>query len=151
MFSLAFQPHPHPLSIEMERGASSSLLPSGEGLGMRDGMLRVFAFNRGSGARYGRRMHRGSQRSRFRRSSCRMHESGDHGFRQEKAISTQRRRVRKESQSPNAKIKLTNPMNIVSRCFPLRSSACFASLRLIAVFGFKISDATARCFVCRID
>ena len=33
----------------------------------------------------------------------------------EEAISTQRRKVRKESQSLNAKMKITNPVKIVSR------------------------------------
>jgi len=54
----------------------------------------------------------------------------------EKAISTQRRKVRKERQTLNAKMKITNLVRIVSRYFPLRSFACFASLRLIAVFRF---------------
>src|ERR1035437_8779647 len=54
-----------------------------------------------------------------------------------KSYSTQRRKVRKDSQSLNARMKITNPMGVVSRYFPLRSSARFASLRLIDVFGMK--------------
>src|SRR3990172_814754 len=59
----------------------------------------------------------------------------------EEANSTQRRKVRKESQGHNASMKITNPGNMVSRYIPLRFSACFASLRLIAVFGFMILAA----------
>jgi hypothetical protein len=50
-----------------------------------------------------------------------------------KTASTQRREVRKESLRLNEKTKFTNPVNIVSEYFPLRSFAYFASLRSIAV------------------
>ena len=54
-----------------------------------------------------------------------------------KAVSTQRRKVSKESQSLNTIMKITNLVSIVFRYFPLRSSAFLASLRLIAVFRLK--------------
>jgi hypothetical protein len=55
----------------------------------------------------------------------------------EKTISTQRRKVSKESQGLSPRMKITNPVTVVSQYFPLRSSASFASLRLIAVFGMQ--------------
>jgi SAM-dependent methyltransferase len=56
----------------------------------------------------------------------------------EKAVSTRRRKVRKENQLHNARKVVTQLVSMDFRVFPLRSSAFFASLRSTAAFRMTV-------------